>query len=65
MKSRIQALVMLVVVALAFSNATAVPTRQFQGSGSNAQQSKRLLRLPVAPQLGGTVPPCPTGSTCG
>lgn len=64
MKSRIQTLVMLVVIAVGFSSATAVPTRQSQ-RGSNAQQSKRLLRLPVAPQLGGTVPPCPTGSTCG
>lgn len=65
MKSRIQALVMLVVIAAGFSSATAVPARQFQRSDSNAQQSKPSFRLQAVPQVGGSIPPCPTGSTCG
>jgi hypothetical protein len=67
MKPRMQAVTMILsTIALAFSSVTTVPVGR--GPGSNAQQSpsKQWLRFQVtAPHLGGTVPPCPTGSTCG
>ena len=64
MKTRIQKIMILCSVALAFSSATAVPSRRVQGPGSNTQQSfpKRSLPLQVAPQVGGSIPPCPTVS---
>jgi hypothetical protein len=67
MKSRMQAVTMVLsTIALALSSVTAVPVGRGPGSSAPQSPSKHSLRFPVtAPHLGGTVPPCPTGSTCG